>query len=135
MDKATSSNQDNNNLDEVKDAVKAADPGARVTPRFVCTVCGNNFEDQELLKKHIDELHEQKRTVTATEIIRKIFDGSINLPKTKAEIVKYVEENKDKPSVIPDIVDALRNIPDRLYNNEADLILGLRQQRGESATI
>jgi hypothetical protein len=56
----------------------------------------------------------------------------LNFPKTKAELVKYIEENKDKEkeSVTPDVIDILRSIPDRRYNDVADLVLGLEQQRG-----
>lgn len=89
---------------------------------------GSTLKNQALLKEHVNTLHEQKRTVTATERIQKVFDGKMNLPKTKAEIVRYIEENKEKKSIPPDIIDAVRNIPDRRYNDEADFVLGLKQQ-------
>jgi hypothetical protein len=68
--------------------------------------------------------------VTASHIIERVFEGKLNFPKTKAELVRYVEENKDKAAVTPEVIDALRSIPDRHYNDEADLVLGLEQQRG-----
>jgi hypothetical protein len=100
-----------------------------ISTRFICKVCGNLFEDQDLLNEHINDLHAPKRTVTATGIIQNVFEGQLNFPKTKAEIVRYVEENKDKESITPDVIDALRNIPDRRYNDEADFVLGIEQQR------
>jgi hypothetical protein len=63
-------------------------------------------------------------------MIKRVFEGKLNFPKTKAELVRYVEENKDKESITPDVIDALRSILDRRYNDEADLLLGLEQQRG-----
>ena len=48
----------------------------------------------------------------------------------RAEVVKYIEENKDKEAVTPDVIDTLRSIHDRRYNDVADLVLGLEQQRG-----
>jgi hypothetical protein len=55
----------------------------------------------------------------------------LNFPKTKAELVKYIEVNKDKEETITlDVIDTLREIPDRRYNDVADLVLGLEQQRG-----
>ncbi|MEO9364055.1 MAG: hypothetical protein ABI348_09160 [Nitrososphaera sp.] len=65
------------------------------TTRFICKVRGDTFDDQNVLRQHVDTMHEQKRMVTATEVIQKAFGGRINFPKTKAEIVKEVEENKD----------------------------------------
>ena len=63
--------------------------------------------------------------MTASQIIEEVFEGKLNFPKTKAELVKYIEENKDKKeSVTPDVIDTLRSIPDRRYNDAADLILG-----------
>ena len=108
-----------------------ADTG-RGNPRFICKVCGKYFDEQDLLREHINALHEQKRTVTATEVIQKVFDGKMNLPKTKAEIVKYVEENKERKSIPLDIIDTIKSIPDRRYNDEADFTLDLKQQDKEN---
>jgi Protein of unknown function (DUF2795) len=102
----------------------------RMSTRFICKICGNTFDDQELLNEHTSKLHPPKREVTAAQIIERAFEGKLNFPKTKAELVRYVEENKDKESITPDVIDTLRSIPDRRYNDEADLVLGLEQQRG-----
>ena len=103
-----------------------------ISTRFICKVCGNTFDDQELLNEHTSKLHPPKREMTATQIIDRVFEGKLNFPKTKAELVKYIEENKDKEkeSITPDVIDTLRSIPDRRYNDVADLVLGLEQQRG-----
>jgi hypothetical protein len=100
-----------------------------ISTRFICKVCGNTFDDQELLNEHTSKLHPPKREVTASQIIERVFEGKLNFPKTKAEL-RYVEQNKDKESITPDVIDTLRSIPDRRYNDEADLVLGLEQQRG-----
>jgi Protein of unknown function (DUF2795) len=71
----------------------------------------------------------QKITFTINDIINDVFEGRINFPKTKAEIVKEIEKNKDKPGVTPEVIDTIRNLPDRRYNNEADLALGIEQQK------
>jgi hypothetical protein len=101
-----------------------------ISTRFICKVCGNTFNEQELLNEHTSKLHPPKREVTASQIIERAFEGKLNFPKTKAELVKYIEENKDKESITLDVIDTLRNIPDRRYNDVADLVLGLEQQRG-----
>jgi Protein of unknown function (DUF2795) len=55
----------------------------------------------------------------------------LNFPKIKAELVRYIEVNKDKKeSITPAVLDTLRSIPERRYNDVADLVLGLEQQRG-----
>jgi hypothetical protein len=51
-----------------------------------------------------------------------VFDGTLNLPKTKAEIVKEAERNKNnKPEIAPEIIGTLRNLPDKRFNDQADL--------------
>ena len=71
--------------------------------------------------------------MTASQIIEEVFKGKLNFPKTKAELVKYIEENKDKKeSITPDVIGPLRSVPDRRYNDAADLVLGLEQQRGNT---
>jgi Protein of unknown function (DUF2795) len=102
--------------------------------RFICKICGGTFEDQYVLNKHIADFHHPKRTVTINDIINGVFEGKINFPKTKAEIVKEVEEQKNKgsenkPGITPEIIDVIRNLPDRRYNDEADLALGIEQQQ------
>jgi hypothetical protein len=102
-----------------------------ISTRFICKVCGNTFDNQELLNEHTSKLHPPKREVTASQIIERVFEGKLNFPKTKAELVKYIEVNKDKEETITlDVIDTLREIPDRRYNDVADLVLGLEQQRG-----
>jgi hypothetical protein len=64
-----------------------------------------------------------------------IFEGKINFPKTKAEIVKEVDAqkkgSKNNPQITPEIIDVIRNLPDRRYNDEADLALGIEQQQAK----
>jgi hypothetical protein len=124
------SKYDNNNT--TSEVVESTIPVSNtdISTRFICKVCGNTFDDQDLLNEHTSKLHPPKREVTASQIIEQVFEGKLNFPKTKAELVRYVEENKDKESITPDVIDILRNIPDRRYNDVADLVLGLGQQRG-----
>ena len=73
--------------------------------RFICKICGGAFEDQYVLNQHIADFHHPKRTVTINDIINGVFEGKINFPKTKAEIVREVEEqkkgiNKNKPEIM-----------------------------------
>ena len=100
-----------------------------ISTRFICKICGISFEDQSTLNQHIEDLHHPKRTITINDIINHVFEGKINFPKTKAEIIKEVQEEKsNKPDVItPEVIDILRNLPDRRYNDEADLALGIEQ--------
>ncbi|MFL6317557.1 MAG: hypothetical protein ACJ73C_12600 [Nitrososphaeraceae archaeon] len=102
--------------------------------RFICKICGSTFEDQSILNQHIADSHHPKRTVTINDIVNGVFEGKINFPKTKAEIVKEVEEqkkgiSKNKPEITPEIIDVIRDLPDRRYNDEADLALGIEQQQ------
>jgi uncharacterized membrane protein len=103
--------------------------------RFICKICGRTLEDQFALNQHIADFHHPKRTVTINDIVNNVFEGKINFPKTKAEIVKELEErnkggsNMNKPTITPEIIDVIRNLPDRRYNDEADLALGLEQQQ------
>jgi hypothetical protein len=99
--------------EEVTESIPVSN--TNISTRFICKVCGNTFDNQELLNEHTSKLHPPKR----------------DFPKTKAELVKYIEVNKDKEETITlDVIDTLREIPDRRYNDVADLVLGLEQQRG-----
>jgi hypothetical protein len=102
--------------------------------RFICKICGATFEDQAILNRHITDLHHPKRTITINDIVNGIFEGKINFPKTKAELLKEVEQrnkgsNMKTSTVSPEIIDIISNLPDRRYNDEADLALGLEQQQ------
>lgn len=114
-------------MPEIDEETPISDHGS--TTRFVCKVCGNAFDRRNLLNEHIAELHHPKRTVTVNDIVNEVFEGRINFPKTKAEIVRYVEQNKDKPAVTPEVIDVVRSIPDRQYFDEADLTYGIEQGR------
>ena len=102
--------------------------------RFICKICGGTFEDQGILNRHIADFHHPKRTITINDIVNGIFEGKLNFPKTKAELLKEVEQrnkgsNMNTSTVSPEIIDAIHNLPDRRYNDEADLALGLEQQQ------
>ena len=115
--------------EEVTESIPVSN--TNISTRFICKVCGNTFDNQELLNEHTSKLHPPKREVTASQIIERVFEGKLNFPKTKAELVKYIEVNKDKEETITlDVIDTLREIPDRRYNDVADLVLGLEQLRG-----
>jgi len=89
------------------------------TTKFICIVCRAGFEDGSMLDSHTVESHHLKWTITINDIINTVFDGNINLPKTKAEIVKEAERNKDnKPEITPEVIDILRNLPDKRYNDK-----------------
>ena len=80
------------------------------------------------LGTHITGAHHPKRTVTVNDIVNSIFKGQMNFPKTKAEIVKYIEDHKDDdPAVTPEVLDVIRNIQDKDSSNEGELSLELNQ--------
>ena len=97
------------------------------TTKFICKVCGNTFSERGTLNEHLAELHHPRRTVTAADIVNGVFEGRMNFPKTKAEIVRYVEENKDAEAVTPEVIDTVKNMPDKLYFTEADFVYGIEQ--------
>lgn len=97
------------------------------TTKFICKVCGGSFDGRDALNEHLAGLHHPKRAVTASDIVNGVFEGRVNFPKTKAEIVRYVEENKDRDAVTPKVIDIVRNMPDKLYFTEADFVYGIEQ--------
>ena len=102
-----------------------------ISTRFICKTCGQTFELQSILDQHINDFHHPKRTVTINDIVNSVFEGQMNFPKTKAEIVKEAEEHKHRsPEIVTsEIIGIIRNLPDRRYSNEADLALGIEQQQ------
>jgi hypothetical protein len=100
------------------------------TTKFICKVCGAGFVDGDVLDSHIAEAHHPKRTVTVKDIVNIVFEGTLNFPKTKAEIVKEAERNKDiKPGITHEIIDTLRNLPDKRFNDQADLAHAIQTTR------
>jgi uncharacterized Zn-finger protein len=57
-----------------------------ISTRFICKVCGNTFDDQELLNDHTRKLHPPKREVAASQIIERVFEGKLNFPKNKGRV-------------------------------------------------
>ena len=97
------------------------------TTKYICKVCGGTFNESNELDSHIAELHHPKRTVTLNDIVNSIFKGEMNFPKTKAEILKHIESNKDDPSVTPQVIDTLRKLSDKRYETEAELAFELNR--------
>jgi hypothetical protein len=97
------------------------------TTKYICKICGCTFDENNILDSHIIESHHPKRTVTVNDIVNSVFKGQMNFPKTKAEILKDVELKKDDPFVTPQVLDTLRNLPDKRYTSEAELSFELNQ--------
>ena len=64
---------------------------------------GVALDNKDNLDIHISSAHHPKRTVIVNDIVNSIFKGKMNFPKTKAEIVKYLEDNKDDPAFTPQV--------------------------------
>jgi Protein of unknown function (DUF2795) len=97
------------------------------TTKYICKVCGDTFNESNELDSHIAESHHPKRTITLNDIVNSIFKGEMNFPKTKAEILKHIESNKDDPSVTPQVIDTLRKLSDKRYETEAELAFELNR--------
>jgi len=70
-----------------------------------------------------------KRTATRNNIINGDLKQREWNFQGKSWNCKRDRKNKDKPEVIPEVIDTIRNLPDRRYNDEADLALGIEQQQ------
>ena len=110
-----------NNSKNNKDIQKSLQNTSPRTTKYICKVCGGTFNESNELDSHIAELHHPKRTVTLNDIVNSIFKGEIIFPKTKAEILKHIESNKDDPSITPQVLDTLRKLSDKRYETEAEL--------------
>ena len=116
-----------NNQENNKDIQDSLQEITSSTTKYICKVCGGTFNESNELDSHITELHHPKRTVTLNDIVNSIFKGEMNFPKTKAEIIKYIELNKDDPSITPQVLDTLRKLSDKRYETEAELAFELNQ--------
>jgi len=116
-------NYQENNKD-IQESLQNASPN---TTRYICKVCGSTFDENNILDSHIAESHHPKRTITLNDIVNSVFKGEMNFPKTKAEILKYIESNKDDPSITPQVLDTLRKLSDKRYETEAELAFELNQ--------
>jgi hypothetical protein len=116
-----------NNQENNKDIQESLQNTSSRTTKYICKVCGNTFNESNELDLHIAELHHPKRTVTLNDIVNSIFKGEMNFPKTKAEILKHIESNKDDPSITPQVIDTLRKLSDKRYETEAELAFELKR--------
>ena len=110
-----------NNQENNKDIQDSLQEITSSTTKYICKICGGTFNESNELDSHIIELHHPKRTVTLNDIVNSIFKGKMNFPKTKAEILKHIESNKDDPSINPQVLDTLRKLSDKRYETEAEL--------------
>jgi Protein of unknown function (DUF2795) len=110
---------------DIQESLQEVSPSS--TTKYICKVCGGTFNESNELDSHIAEVHHPKRTVTLNDIINSVFKGEMNFPKTKAEILKYIESNKDDPSITPQVLDTLRKLSDKRYETEAELAFELNQ--------
>jgi hypothetical protein len=60
--------------------------------------------------------------------IAKILAG-IDFPKKKNDLIEYAETNKSKVETAAEIIQAIRELPDRTYNNMADVEKALAEIR------
>jgi hypothetical protein len=116
-----------NNQENNKDIQESLQNTSPRTTKYICKICGSTFNESNELDLHIAELHHPKRTVTLNDIVNSIFKGEMNFPKTKAEILKHIESNKDDPSVTPQVLDTLRKLSDKRYETEAELAFELKR--------
>ena len=116
-----------NNQENNKDIQESLQKVSSSTTRYICKICGGTFNESNILDSHIAESHHPKRTVTLNDIVNSVFKGKMNFPKTKAEILKYIESNKDDRSINPQVLDTLRKLPDKRYESEAELAFELNQ--------
>jgi hypothetical protein len=47
----------------------------------------------------------------------------------QAEHYLCYQNDENKPEITPEVIDVIRSLPDRRYNDEADLALGIEQQK------
>ncbi len=100
------------------------------TTKFICKVCGQGYGDSNLLDAHITTSHHSKRTITVHDIVNVAFDGVLNYTETKVEIIKKAESTKNmKSGIMPEIMDILRNLPDKRFNDEAELAYAIQSAR------
>jgi Protein of unknown function (DUF2795) len=100
------------------------------TTKYICKVCGSGYEERSMFDAHVTGAHHPKRTITAHDIINGLFNGSLNYPKTKAELLREANMHKDKrPGITPEIIQTLENLPDKRYNDEAELTHAIQSAR------
>jgi hypothetical protein len=65
---------------------------------------------------------------TSASAIAKIFSG-IEFPKDKNELVDYAKENKENVETSDEIIEVIKELPDRKYHNMADIEKALGEIR------
>lgn len=81
--------------------------------QFQCETCGESFEQQSRLNRHRETAH-PKRALSAADIVQEL--KGIKFPKTKAELVAYIEDKGKSEEK-----EILENIPQRTYRDTAEV--------------
>lgn len=108
--------------------------------QFECPVCGQGFEQQSRLERHMETSH-PPRAPSAADLEHAL--AGINFPASRSELVAHAEkraskraedETGDRPhdTSAPSaeaVTDVLRELPDRRYRDAAEVARALGQVR------
>lgn len=96
-------------------------------PQFNCEICGEHFRQKSALESHLMVAH-PVRELTAADVEKAI--NGVEFPQTKMGLIEAVTENGDQ-----DIVPVIEAIPDRIYEDGAEVARALGEVKRNSVTL
>lgn len=95
--------------------------------QFNCEICGERFQQKSELESHLFVAH-PVRKLTAADVEKAV--NGIEFPQSKMGLVDAVTQNGDQ-----DIVPVLEAIPDRIYEDGAEVARALGEAKRGSVTL
>jgi Protein of unknown function (DUF2795) len=88
--------------------------------QFICSVCGDGFEQKSRLERHLATSHPPQAPSAAD--VEKALTG-IQYPRTKQELVQYVSQRLS--TIGQNLFDLIKSLPSRTYRDSADVAVAL----------
>lgn len=96
-------------------------------PQFNCVICGEHFRHKSALESHLMVSH-PVREITAADVEKAI--NGMEFPESKTGLIEAITQNGDQ-----DIVPVIEAIPDRIYEDGAEVARALGEVRCRSARL
>jgi hypothetical protein len=86
--------------------------------QFICSICGDGFEQKSRLERHMVTAHPPQSPSAAH--IEKVLAG-IHYPKTKEELVEYASQKISNE----ELLKLIKSFPNRVYRDSAEVAKAL----------
>ncbi|HJU59548.1 MAG TPA: DUF2795 domain-containing protein [Nitrososphaeraceae archaeon] len=95
--------------------------------QFTCQICGQGFEQQSRLERHLITSH-PKPAPSAADVEKAL--AGIRFPKSKDEIISYISSRQKELKVKEEeLFDLIESLPDRTYRDSAEVAIAIGEKK------